>query len=403
MMPRLGPRPLPLHLTTAGLTWLSSSAAWPLLRHGSIAWKPQLRDAAQHLERSLEDADLGLFAKAVDRGLRRRFDAFVTGVLAYRRHPYRRAVAEPPTAWQDGSTRLLDYGGTGRPVLVVPSLVNRAYILDLSEKNSLLRYLAGRDLRPFLVDWGRTQEDERHLSLTDYIAGRLEAALDRTIALAGGPLAVLGYCMGGQLALALAQRRSRDVSALALLATPWDFHAEQPPSQAMLPLTAQYLSFCIDTAGELPTDVLQSLFYGLDPYLVIRKFQAFSRLDPASPKAEAFVALEDWLNDGVPLTGPVARECISGWYVENTPARLRWRVAARVVDPAHVSCRSFVVIPARDRIVPPPSAEALARALPTADVLRPTQGHIGMVVGGGAERAVWRPLAEWLSVRGHAA
>src|SRR3546814_10267711 len=48
----------------------------------------------------------------------------------------------------------------------------------------------------------------------------------------------------------------------------------------------------------------------LDPQLVVRKFLAFGRLDAASRKAEEFVALEDWLNDGVPLAAPVARECL---------------------------------------------------------------------------------------------
>ena len=39
---RLGPRPLPLHLMTAAWTCLTSSAAYPLLRHGLLPWKPEL-------------------------------------------------------------------------------------------------------------------------------------------------------------------------------------------------------------------------------------------------------------------------------------------------------------------------------------------------------------------------
>ncbi len=45
--------------------------------------------------------------------------------------------------WRDGSTRLLDYRPAGgAPLLVVPSLINRAYILDLAPGRSLLRHLA---------------------------------------------------------------------------------------------------------------------------------------------------------------------------------------------------------------------------------------------------------------------
>ena len=61
------------------------------------------------------------------------------------------------------------------------------------------------------------------------------------------------------------------------------------------------------------------------------------------------------------------------------------------------------MIPARDRIVPPASAQALAGALsdaaPGTETLVPRLGHIGMVVSAGAESQVWRPLADWLVAR----
>jgi len=55
------------------------------------------------------------------------------------------------------------------------------------------------------------------------------------------------------------------------------------------------------------------------------------------------------------------------------------------------------VIPDQDRIVPPGSALALAKALPDCRILRAPTGHIGMMSGGRAEAAVWRPLADWLA------
>jgi len=61
-----------------------------------------------------------------------------------------------------------------------------------------------------------------------------------------------------------------------------------------------------------------------------------------------------------------------------------------------VAMPAFCAIPSRDRIVPPASAEALAAALPGAATHRAAAGHIGMVVGSGAEAALWRPLKEWL-------
>ena len=57
---------------------------------------------------------------------------------------------------------------------------------------------------------------------------------------------------------------------------------------------------------------------------------------------------------------------------------------------------ALVVIPGTDRIVPPGSARALAAALPKAEAMTPAAGHIGMMVGGRAEREVWQPIAAWL-------
>ncbi|MFN7634110.1 MAG: alpha/beta fold hydrolase, partial [Acetobacteraceae bacterium] len=127
----------------------------------------------------------------------------------------------PPTAWAEGGTRILDYGGEGPAVLFVPSLVNRAEVLDLMPDASLLRWLAGNGAHPLLLDWGWPGEAERSFTLTDYVAGRLERAL----AALPGPVVLVGYCMGGLLALAAALRHPGRIRALGLLATPWDFHA----------------------------------------------------------------------------------------------------------------------------------------------------------------------------------
>lgn len=406
---RQGPRPLGLHLAIAALTWTSSRAALPLLRNGSLSWKAELCQAAAALQASLAKLDPDAAEAGLDRQLHRRHTALLDGIATYRQHPYHRDLPPAPEIWREGTTRLLDYGAlfgagktgaAGRPVLVIPSLINRAYVLDLTAQTSLLRWLAGNGVRPYLLDWDRPGAEERRFTLTDYIAGRLDSALDAVLAASGERPVVLGYCMGGLLALALALRRRADLSGLALLATPWDFHADSGAQGAQAASAATLLSPLLDTLGELPVDVIQMLFAGLDPQQVVRKFLAFSRLDPENRKAVSFVALEDWLNDGVPLAAPVARECLAGWYGENTPAARRWRVAGKVMDPARLDLPCLGIIPSGDRIVPPASALALCEAIPNIETLRPAAGHIGMVVGGRAADLVWQPLLTWLKARG---
>lgn len=146
----------------------------------------------------------------------------------------------------------------------------------------------------------------------------------------------------------------------------------------------------------LPVDLLQAMFVALDPLLAARKFQAFAALASDDPAREDFAALEDWLNDGVPLAGPVAHECLVDWYGENLPGRGVWSVSETLVDPAALQRPAFVVLPDNDRLVPPGSARALADRLPNPTIHAPAAGHIGMVVGRNAEAALWMPLRDWL-------
>jgi poly(3-hydroxyalkanoate) synthetase len=359
----------------------------------SSAGLPPWSAAAEGLA-ALARGEPGFPAAVLEETLRQ--DAgLIAGIAAYRRHPYRRDMPEPPALWQEEETRLLDYalpGADGPEVLLVPSLVNRAYVLDLAPGRSLARFLAAAGLRVRLLDWGWPGETERHFTLTDYIAGRLE----RAVAARGGPVVLAGYCMGGLLTTALAQRRPDLVRALALLATPWDFHAAGPEQARTLAGLLPALEPTMALSGTLPVDLLQSLFAILDPWGIAEKYRGFARLDPGGERAQLFVALEDWLNDGIPLAAPVARECLEGWYGENTPARGAWRVAGLAVDPAQLDLPAFVAVPARDRIVPPESARPLAGLLRRAVLHEPRAGHIGMAAGGNAETALWRPLLAWI-------
>ncbi len=393
-LPRRGPRPLLLHLM---LAILKSSASVSASQSLNGAW-PGWSEAAAEQARAIVEAaqrqaagQPGAFAHAVLVEAARQDRELIAGIAAYRRHPWRRDLPDPPILWSEGGSRLLDFGGGGPVLLLVPSLVNRASVLDLAPGRSLVRFLVGQGLRVLLLDWGWPGEVERRFTLTDYIAGRLE----RAMVAAGGRVVLAGYCMGGLLAVAAAQRRPDLVAALALLATPWDFHGADPARAEALAALAPLLEPAMAFAGTLPVDLLQVLFALLDPFGVAAKYRAFGRLKQDGDRARMFVALEDWLNDGVPLAAPVARECLTGWYGANTPGRGNWRVAGLAVAPAALDLPCFVAVPAHDRIVPPESARPLVSQIRGAVLHEPAAGHIGMVAGSRAEAALWRPLLAW--------
>jgi len=397
---RLAPRPLPAHLASAAGLWLSSRAALPCLRSVSPPSNPASNPAAGRLRALADEIDAfgpDQAAHALEAEIARRAQACLDGLEAYRRHPYRRPATAAAVAWREGASRLLDYGRDDNTpaVLVVPSLINRCYVLDLLPERSFLRHLARLGLRPLVVDWGSPGAAEIGLDLAGCV-DRLDRAFAFAAQSAGTPVAVLGYCMGGLLALALALRRQRQLAGLALLATPWDFHAERSAQVHLLGLLGDRLPALGTSAATVPVELVQSLFFMLDPFLAERKFVRFAGLDPAADEARRFVALEDWINDGVPLPLAVARECLRSWYRDNAPGRGVWRVAGLAIRPQLLRRPALVVIPGRDRIVPPGSAEPLAAAIPEAEALRPPLGHVGMMSAARAPEMLWTTIAEWL-------
>ncbi len=280
--------------------------------------------------------------------------------------------------------------------MAIPSLINRAYILDLTSNASLLGFLSENNIRPFLLDWGGGTAAEDPTSLEGLILDRMEPALsDIQRATQRRPL-LMGYCMGGTLAMALACLAPKRVAGLALLATPWDF---RQTDGAMKTVASHHhaVTSLSSIIGDTPIDVLQTLFAQIDPMAVPKKFSRFARCCQNSAAATRFVAIEDWLNDGVCLDAEITKECLQSWYVQNEPARGVWNVDRTPIRPDQLDLPVCLAVPEKDRLVPPQSSLALADRLSSSDVLRAPGGHIGMVAGLNAEKRLWPHLLRWFT------
>jgi polyhydroxyalkanoate synthase len=67
--------------------------------------------------------------------------------------------------------------------------------------------------------------------------------------------------------------------------------------------------------GKVPVEAIQTLFYV--PLFRRAQIHSFANLDPDSNEARSFVALEDWINDGVQLSIQVPRSCARSWHRDN--------------------------------------------------------------------------------------
>lgn len=328
-------------------------------------------------------------------------DAALTleGIERYRRHPFRRHAPAKPTVWSRGGVRMVDFGGSGPPLLVIPSLINGAQIMDLAPDLSPLRWMAEQGFRVFKIDWGRPGEAERRFALGDYLSERLAPALAVAARLTGQPVNLLGYCMGGPLMLALAAARPGRVARIVTLGAPWDFSAfpEHADMRARRAEVLQMLATVEAMFGVIPPQMTQSFFALRDLASGGAKFRRFAGLDATSAEAKRFVAVEDWLNDGTPLAPPVGRACFLDWITDNALAEGRWSPNGTPFDPAAIHHPALVVSAQRDTVVRSGASEPLAQVLPDARLLKAPVGHIGMVVGERAIETVWRPVQQFLT------
>lgn len=290
----------------------------------------------------------------------------------------------PAIASTSGAT-LRDYGGSGPPILFIPSLINPPSVLDLSENRSLLRWLATQGLRPLLIDWGLDVAQRRSLSVACHVEQVILPFLDAL----DEPPVLVGYCLGGTMALAAATRAK--VSGVAAIASPWRFSGFPDEARAQLTRLWREADPAVRALGLLPMEVLQSAFWSLDPARTVAKFEAFADMPAGSAEARAFVRLEDWANDGPPLPEAAARELFEGFVEADAIGRGAWQVGGEPVDPGALRCPLLNIVSTTDRIVPAASAFAGGERMDLA------LGHVGMIVGSRAEAQLWQPLAAWLS------
>jgi len=115
-----------------------------------------------------------------------------------------------------------------RPLLVIPPWINKYYILDLSPKNSFVRWAVSEGLTVFIISW--TNPDQRLASkgFDDYLSEGPLAALDVIEKITGEhEVGAVGYCLGGTLlscTLAyLAEIGDPRITAATLFTTLTDF------------------------------------------------------------------------------------------------------------------------------------------------------------------------------------
>jgi polyhydroxyalkanoate synthase subunit PhaC len=304
----------------------------------------------------------------------------LAGLRTYQSAPRRNRPPPKPEVTQVRGACLRDHGGTGRPAVLVPSLINPPRILDLDDQVSLTAAIARMGRHVFLLDWGKADE-RSNLS----VGGHIEELLLPLLRSMNEPVALVGYCLGGTMAIAAANVNPAE--RVVTLAAPWNFARYSEASHQALQDMWRHSKAAAKTLGALPMEVLQASFWSLDPERTVCKFAEFGALDPASDEARRFIELEEWANEGEPLPYPAAKELVEEIFGKNAPGSDAWQVCERTVSD-RLTIPSLHLTAERDLIAPPQTAA-------DGEVIAIPSGHVGMIVGS-ARAILHRELARFL-------
>lgn len=304
----------------------------------------------------------------------------LAGLRAYEVAERGPSRAPMPKAALVGGASLRDHGGTGPVAILIPSLINPQRILDLDRQCSLAEAVKAMGRRVLLLDWGAATERTGHS-----VSSHVESILVPLLRQIAEPAALIGYCLGGTMAIAAANLVP--VERVITIASPWHFSAYPDRSRAALQSLWSQSKAPASLLGVLPIEVLQAAFWSLDPLRMVSKFADFAKLDPGSAKARRFVALEDWANDGEPLPFAAAEELIERMFGADLPGSGNWQVGGQmVIESLPIPVLNLTA--RHDSIAP-------AATAPSGRSLQIPAGHVGMVVGS-ASHSLHEALAEML-------
>jgi len=289
-----------------------------------------------------------------------------------------------------------------KPIVCIPALISRSYILDLSPGLSLIESLCASGHDVYLIDWGVMSDEDAELSLETVICEYIARSVERIQRFCGSKrVTLLGYCMGGTLALmSSALRKSTPKDNLIMLAAPYDFEAG-----GVLARWCGKRFFDVEKItkifGTVPAHMVETVFTLLRPTAKARAALAFGGSYKDASAAQAFAAMDRWANDWVAFPGAAARQWVEWFYQENGLQSRRVALGGTTIDPRDIEAAALIVAAPGDAIVPADSSRGARYALGSQDITyrEVGGGHIGMVASRVGPRQLFPLLNEWLEGR----
>ena len=287
------------------------------------------------------------------------------------------------------------------PVLLVPSLINRHYVLDLMPGKSFTEYLVAQGHDVFAIDWGTPGPEDRFLTFDDIC----DRYLGRAVRIAArnapdGRVHLFGYCLGGVLTTIYAAARPEHVASLTAVAAPVRFK-DDGMLASWVADPGFDLGALVDACGNIPSSLMQSAFQMLRPTLGLAKVVGLVDRLWDTEFVAGYAALETWATDNVSMPGEFFRRYIDELYRGDALIEGKFTLSGDLVLLRNITCPTLAVTFLHDNIVPWKSAAVLIDEVGSTDKhhLHLPGTHVGSVISRGAAKSLWPQLSTWLAQR----
>ncbi|PJR08807.1 PHA/PHB synthase family protein [Sinorhizobium meliloti] len=240
------------------------------------------------------------------------------------------------------------------PVLIVPAWIMKYYILDLSPRNSLVRYLVSRGHTVFCISWRNPTANDRDLTLDDYRRLGIMAALDAVSAIVPErKIHATGYCLGGTLlaiaAAAMARAEDKRLASVTLFAAQTDFSEPGELARFIDHSQMHYLESMMWHSGCLSADQMAGAFQLLRTNdLVWSRLVHDYLIGGRTPMSD----LMAWNADSTHMPYRMHAEYLQRLYLDNELASGRFIVDGRPAHLQNIRLPMFVVGTERDHVAP---------------------------------------------------
>lgn len=307
--------------------------------------------------------------------------------------------------WRDGKVELRRYRRSrparlGPPVLCFLGLVGRAYVFDLWKDNSIVALLMEAGFDAFVLDWGEPDEDDAVNTLETYLQGYLPGAIRALLDESGADeVSVIGYCMGGNLALhGLAAQPDLPVRNLVVMATPVDFRHLGPLIDALAEGRIEPRSV-LDATGNVPGSLVRQSFKLRKPTGDLVNYANLWQHLWRDDYMEGYQAIGRWLADHIPVPGALFLQVVEQWLTGNGFVEDRLRLGGRRARLGDIRIPTLAVIGERDDIVPQAATAPIADILTgtTVELMKLDAGHASLTSGRKAVKVLLPQVCDWLA------